>query len=367
MKKLLPFLLALTVATAAHAFSFSAPATSGQTLYFTITEGTNVKIVAPVTASWNGYTAPAGHLAIPATVVDGGTTYHVTAIDRMAFQGCTALTSVDIAGSVVSIGQRAFADDTMLHTAILQEGVQRIDMMAFLSCTALDTIELPSTLTRIAMSAFENTAYYNDMENWSSEMMLTLGQWVLKTGNQAVGTLHVHEGVVGIANNAMYYCRNIEMVTLPTTLRYIGDGAFKDCYALDTVQLHSTVPPAISDDSFEDIDPLPVLVVPCSTATVYSSTQYWNAFTRIEEMPCPNAIDDIATASPLMVTVVDGGVMVQGATVGSMLTVCDMMGRRIGGVRCVESESMTFLPLPAAGIYVLLSSDGPAVKISYSK
>ena len=359
MKKILPLLLVWAVSVSAHAFSFSAPATTGQTLYYTVTGDAAVKVVAPATASWGSYSTPTGTLVIPSTVVNGGTTYNVTAIDRMAFQYCYGLTEVTIPGSVVSIGQRAFAEDTLLVTAILEEGIERIDMMAFISCTRLDTIELPTTLTRIAVSAFENTAYYNNSDNWSSEMMLTLGQWVLKVGNQASGTVHVHEGVMGVANSAFLYCRYIDKVVLPSTMRIIGDGAFKDCYEVDTFQLHCNMPPALSDDSFDGLNPLPVLVVPCSTATAYSSAQYWNAF-DIVEAPCPVGIEDVES-NRLEVTVVDGGVLVRGAE-GMTLTVCDMLGRRVSEVVYASAEQP--LTLPTAGIYVLLAGN-EAIKISY--
>ena len=135
MKKILPLLLVWAVSVSAHAFSFSAPATSGQTLYFTIVNGAAVKVVAPATVGWGGYSAPTGQLEIPATVINEGTTYSVTAIDRMAFQDCGDITSVIIPGSVISVGQRAFTGDTMLTKAVLGEGVQRIDMMAFNACT----------------------------------------------------------------------------------------------------------------------------------------------------------------------------------------------------------------------------------------
>ena len=362
MKKLFPFLLALAVATAAQAFSFSQTVQSGQTLYFTITSASAVKVVAPATVSWNGYGAPTGNLVIPATVTHEGTTYSVTAIDRMAFQQCYGLTEVHIPGSVVSVGQRAFAEDSMLVTAVLDEGVQRIDMMAFIACTALDTIELPNSLMRIAVSAFENTAYYNNMDNWSSEMMLTLGQWVLKVGNIATGTVHVHEGVRGIANNAFLYCHNIDRVVLPTTMRVIGDGAFKECFSLDTVQMQSPLPPAVSDDSFADVDPLPVLLVPCSTATNYTSAQYWSDFTVVES-PCPVAIEEVEPTAEVEVSAVQGGVVVHGLE-GDALTVCDMLGRRVCSVQCAGDAQ--YLPLPVAGLYVLLPSRGGAVKMCYS-
>ena len=363
MKKILTLLWALAVVTTANAFNFSKTVASGQTLYFTIVSGTTtVKVVPPSSMSWDGYNAPAGRLVIPSTVENEGVTYSVTAIDRMAFTGCNALEGVVVPGSVVTIGQRAFAEDTLLTSVVIEEGVRRIDMMAFNACTALDTIVLPTTLVRVAHAVFENTAYYNNQENWSQGMALMLGQWLIKEGNQVTGNVVVEEGIVGIANNAFLYCRDMDKVTLPTTLRYVGDGAFKDCYGLDTVRMMCTVPPSVSDDSFDGVEPLPVVAVPCSTATAYNAT-YWNHFTIVED-PCPVAIDEVEESDPVTVIVRQGGVFVRGVE-GMMLTVFDMTGRKVCDV--VHAEKEQHLPLPMAGIYVLLSSEGEAVKISYCR
>ena len=368
MKKVILSLIALAITTMASAFSFSATVESGQTLYFTVIGIDSVKVVAPAT-NWDGYTAPEGRLVIPASVTAEGETFQVKAIDKMAFQYCRALTAVSIPGSVVSIGQRAFYGDTLITSIQLGEGVESIGMMAFGSCTRLDTIQLPSTLTLIAMSAFDNTAYFNDTLNWNSEMMLTLGQWVIRVGNRATDTVHVPEGIVGIANNAFLYCRYVEKVVLPSTLEIIGFGAFKDCFELDTLQLFADNPPSLEEDSFDGVTPMPVLVVPCGAAEAYANTanHYWNAFSEVIEMPCPLpipilAVEEVEADGTLIVTAIQDGVLVRGAE-GVALSVFDMTGRRVGHVARAQAEQR--LLLPAAGVYVLLPEDGNAVKIAY--
>lgn len=371
MKKAILSLIALAITAMASAFSFSATVASGQTLYFTVIGIDSVKVVAPAT-NWDGYTAPQGRLVIPASVTAEGETFQVKAIDKMAFQYCHALTSVSIPGSVVSIGQRAFYGDTLITSVHLGEGVESIGMMAFGSCTSLDTIELPSTLRLIAMSVFDNTAYFNDTLNWSSEMMLTLGQWVIKVGNRATDTVHVPEGIVGIANNAFLFCRYVEKVVLPSTLEIIGFGAFKDCFELDTLKLFADNPPSLEEDSFDGVTPLPVLVVPCGASQAYAdiANHYWNAFSEVIEMPCPFpplpqphiAVEEVEADEALIVTVIQDGVLVRGAE-GEALSVFDMTGRRVGHVACAQAEQR--LLLPATGVYVLLPEDGNAVKIAY--
>lgn len=358
MKRLLLLLTTLSLFTAARAFSFSATAPTGQTLYFTVTSATEVKVVPPAAVDWDGYAAPVGRLQIPATVTDNGVTYTVTAIDRMAFAKCYGLTAVTIPGSVVSIGMRAFVEDTMLTRAVLAEGVERIDMMAFLACSALDTIELPTTLTRIAVSAFEGTAFYSNADNWN-DYMLVLGQWALKVGNLVAGGVTVPEGIVGLANSAFLYCRYMDRVDLPSTLRYVGEGTFNSCEVLDTVQVRAEVPPDITDDSFLGIPVPATLVVPCGRVAAYEAAEYWNAFDVVEDS-CHTGIDRVEPKRPCVVVLHDG-IEVRGAE-GSELTLCDIMGRRLCTVRRAAASQRLPLPLPTVGVYIL-RIDGSAMKI----
>jgi len=343
MKKTVLTLIALAITMMANAFSFSAPAPTGQTLYYTVIGTDSVKVVAPA-MNWNGYAAPAGALTVPATVDYEGVTYRV-----------------------ISIGQRAFFGDTLLTAVRLDEGVEHIDMMAFNSCTRLDSIALPSSLTRIAMSAFDNTAYFNNLDHWIDSMMLTVDRWVVKVGNRATDTLWVPEGMAGIANSAFLYCRYMAKVVLPSTLRYVGDAAFKDCLALDTVEVRCAVPPLLSDDSFEGVVPLPVLVVPCEASETYDTAACWSAFDRVVELPCPEppiAVEEVEDNAALTVTLLSDGVLVRGGE-GMEMAVVDVMGRHVSHVTCALEAQR--LPLPAAGVYLLRLSDGRTIKASYSK
>ena len=366
LKKALPLLLALVVANVASAYNFSVELTSGQTIYLTITDANSVKVVAPESMSWEGFAAPTGRMVIPATVNNGGTTYNVTAIDRMAFTECYGLTSVSIPGSVVTIGMRAFAADTLLTSVTMGEGVQRIDMMAFFMCSSLDTIVLPNTIRRIAVSAFENTGYYSNTENWSGTM-LTLGNWVLKVGNLTEGTVTVPEGIVGVANSSFFFCRYVDKVVLPKTLLYVGDGAFKSCFALDTLRVRANMPPSLSDDSFEDLDTLPILAVPFGRSSVYAAAQYWCDFTIVEDpwelYVSVIDVDEMSASAAVTASMVAGGIVVRHAE-GIRLTVYDMAGHRVAVVNDATDEQ--YLPLPSAGIYVV-QAGGRTVKISYSK
>ena len=80
--------LLLVVATAARAYDFSAPAPTGQTLYYSVVDG-GVVVVYPNASNqpaqgWVNYVTPTGVLEVPATVVHDDTTYAVLAVGTPA-------------------------------------------------------------------------------------------------------------------------------------------------------------------------------------------------------------------------------------------------------------------------------------------
>ena len=100
---------ALALPTLSHAYSFSAVAPSGQTLYYNIVNGeaevTYQSLPSDFPSSYSNLT---GDLTIPSSVTHAGTTYSVTSIGDDAFHGCSGLTSITIPASVTSIGKGAF-------------------------------------------------------------------------------------------------------------------------------------------------------------------------------------------------------------------------------------------------------------------
>ena len=84
------------------------------------------------------YTGPGGAVTIPDTI-EG---LPVTSIGRLAFSGCTGLTTVMIPDSVTSIGDGAFLRCTGLTSITIPNSVTSIGDGAFSGCTRLTTIEV---------------------------------------------------------------------------------------------------------------------------------------------------------------------------------------------------------------------------------
>jgi hypothetical protein len=124
----------------------------------------------------------------------------VTSIEKFAFAVCSSLISIDIHNSVASLGEFAFGRCTALTTVnfnaincttmgseinpVFQgcyalttvnigENVQTIPNFAFMYCTALTSIDIPNTVTSIGFDAFGYcTGLQGVTVNWNTPLAI---------------------------------------------------------------------------------------------------------------------------------------------------------------------------------------------------
>lgn len=169
--------------TNGNAYDFSAVCSSGQTLYYNITDATNhlVKVVFPGSSSldpWKGYTKPTGDLLIPESVTYNNESYSVTSISYNSFYGCTGIISVTIGESVTSIDGGAFSScnglvqvnwnarnainnsqgslfsTSNLTTIIFGDSVQTIPANVLRSCSHLTSVTFGGSVASIGSDVF---------------------------------------------------------------------------------------------------------------------------------------------------------------------------------------------------------------------
>ena len=78
----------------------------------------------------------------------------VQSIGDEAFQGCTALASLDL-GELNSMGERAFAECDSLTVIDFPDSLLGVGVRAFQNCTGLECVGLPASITYIGAGAFE--------------------------------------------------------------------------------------------------------------------------------------------------------------------------------------------------------------------
>ncbi|MBQ5591881.1 MAG: leucine-rich repeat protein [Clostridia bacterium] len=195
--------------------------------------------------------------------------YGVTSISGDAFTGCTQLTSIELPNTVTSIGD-----------------------FAFLGCTNLTNIILPDSITTIGGEAFEDTAYYNNEDNWENDVLYIgnhlikanqeiSGDYVIKDGTVTIAryafghcsllsNISFPESIVAINSSAFYYCTSLESVLIPDKVSCVKSYTFYNCTNLNTVVIGDGVN-YIENYAFYNCSNLRELTMPVSATIAYSS------------------------------------------------------------------------------------------------
>lgn len=200
----------------------------------------------------------------------------VTEIGEGAFGDCTGLTELVLPGSVVRIGDLdnygtsgAFANCTGLTELLLPHGLREIGPYTFAGCVNVTNIFLPNTLTVVGAdeygsggSAFEGcganglsvTIEAGTTQIWASAFsgcgLASLDQISIPSSVKGIGdyafygcpaleTAAVPDGVESIGYQAFAWCEALADLVLPDSLREIGSSAFQGCAVLGTVEFGS--------------------------------------------------------------------------------------------------------------------------------
>ena len=152
----------------------------------------------------------------------------VVDIGESAFEYCTSLKSVVIPNSVIDIHNCTFMYCENLTDVTLSENLTQFDQCIFYGCTSLSNINLPDKLTYIRPNAFEDTAIYNNPDNWENGV-LYIDNYLIKANESLSGSYTVREGTIGIAYAAFYNCKNLVNLTVPDSILSVSDKAFNNC------------------------------------------------------------------------------------------------------------------------------------------
>lgn len=238
----------------------------------------------------------------------------VRAVLQEAFRGNTRLKQITLPDSLLEIQEMAFFGCTALEEIVVPQGVTRIDAYAFADCSALKAVYLPDSVTEIAASAFSGCSdalvlfgstgsyaeqYANDHDllfcdpdcfeytvlNGCAVITRYTGQakcvvFPAKmdgfpvasiTGgmsqNKSVERVIISEGIAAIGEQAFAYDQNLREVTIPSSVKRIGNLAFTDCGFLKTVHFSEGLE-EIGESAFSYARSLTGITLPASLRTI---------------------------------------------------------------------------------------------------
>lgn len=314
----------------AEDYDFSAVCSTGQTLYYRITNSTTyeVQLTYPYRyyssglgynnnyydydLYWKNYTRPTGAIVIPYYVEYNGVSYSVTSIRDHTFGNsnyhshsngsshyyfydqCTEVTSVVIPSSVTTIGDDAFARCTGLTSVTIPTSITSIGDNVFYmcanlatvnfnatncesvgsntwaGCSSFTTLNLGNTVTRIPTNGFQGATQLASVT--IPKKVHTIGDYAFNGCTSLANVSIANNSVLTtIAQYAFQSCSNLATINLPNTLASIGNFAFDGCSSLQSTTELQLLPSAletIGDYAFQNASTLAYIHIPSTITSI---------------------------------------------------------------------------------------------------
>ncbi|MBR3987886.1 MAG: leucine-rich repeat protein [Clostridia bacterium] len=228
----------------------------------------------------------------PATFVSGDYIYTINpdgTAEIMDYTGNAEILTIpeELDGiNVTSIGYEAFRRNETLKSVTISDSITKIGTAAFTSCTKLEAITLPENLENFKYTAIENTPLYKNPDNWEAGTLYISNHLVKKDQGPGWDQYEVKEGTISICNFAFEHNSKLKKVTLPQSLKRIGNGAFSLCAKLEQINLPENLT-YLGNGAFENCTKLKEINIP-SGIEVLSECAF--NFSGLREVTIPSTI-----------------------------------------------------------------------------
>ena len=218
----------------------------------------------------------------------------VKVIGDRAFYACKSLTSINIPNSVTYIGNHAFRGCKTLTCINIPNSVTNIGNEAFSGCKSLTEITIPSSVVNMNGNPFcrWNGMLYNESKEFiyehqvlfnkdrttliayiSNDTNYIIPNSVTYIGNGAfrgcdsLTSINIPNSVTNIGNKAFWGCESLTSINIPTSVTHIGNSAFSFCYSLTSINIPTSVT-HIGNSAFMWCDSLTSINIPNSVTNI---------------------------------------------------------------------------------------------------
>lgn len=235
-------------------------------------------------ASWDGSTS---EVVVKSEVVKDGKTYAVKSLS--AFSSNSIVTKVTInANNQLTLSDNTFKDNTALTEISLGEGIVELPV-GFCTFTEdsssnLTTVNL-SNVTIINNSAFKNccklvsvdlskttTIMANAFNGCRALVDVTLSSDLEVIGDYAfdncwaIQSISIPGKVLNVGTCVFRFCKNLTNINLDSEFKQIGDQMFSDCVKLESIDLKNVV--GIGASAFRNCTALKQVLIPDTTKAI---------------------------------------------------------------------------------------------------
>ena len=207
---------------------------------------------------------------------------NVSAIGDVVFYQCVKLSSITIPASVVSIGNNAFLSCLNLTKVTINSDSIMSKDYSFSSMfgNSVEEYVIGEGVTSIGEDAFS--------QSWMTKLTLPSSLDFIGEGAFAycyyLESVIIPEGVVDIKDYTFSGCTSLTSVTIGSNVKSIGYEAFSTCRSLTSITVKGESPASIRNSTFSEFDKSKcTLYVPLGSKSAYEAVDYWKDFPNIVE------------------------------------------------------------------------------------
>lgn len=195
------------------------------------------------------------NIVVPDTI-DGR---KVTVLGNSTFQYCTQasdIESVTLPDSLTTIEKNAFYNCEKLKSVTIPQNVSSIGLAAFVEGLS------ESSLTEIKVDPENPYFFEKDGVVFSKD-----GTKLIVFPSGRSGDYQIPDGTVSVGDYAFYYCVNVSSITVPGSVRSLGEGAFGNCSSLTKTVLNEGLE-EIGEYAFQSSSGIRDIIIPASVKSV---------------------------------------------------------------------------------------------------